>query len=85
VHDRITRGVTSGDMDGGYWIRGDKDINGVKNVYSSYKHYTKQGAASVTNGEGDYVDGGFKPADVMSTANVKWTSSGTNKANYRYK
>lgn len=83
-----TFGITSGDVGSGstkgYWIRGDKTISGVKNVYSSYKNYSMQGAASVTNGEGDYVDGGFKPKDTMSTANTKWTSSGTNKANYRY-
>lgn len=84
-----TQGVTSGTVDSGdekgYWIRGSKKYSGVKHVYSSYKNYKKQGAASVTNGEGDYKDGGFKPADTMSTAHVKWTSAGTNKANYRYK
>lgn len=85
----LLRGITSGAVGSGnnkgYWIRGDKKINGVKNVYSSYKNYKKQGAASVTSGTGTYKDGGYKPADTMSTAYTKWTSSGTNKANYRYK
>lgn len=75
------KGVTSGPQDGGYWIRGKKD----NQVYSSYKHYTKQGRASVTNGEGDYKDGGWKPKDQFSTASLPWTSKGTNKANYNYR
>jgi len=73
--------VTSGAMDGGYWIRGKKDGN----VYSSYKHYTKEGHASVVNGKGDYKSGGWKPKDVFSTAQLTWTSSGTNKAYYNYR
>ncbi|OZT11109.1 hypothetical protein CHN50_18380 [Priestia aryabhattai] len=73
-----TLGVTSGKMDGGYWIRGKKDDN----VYSSYKHYKKQGRASVVNGEGDVGDGGWKSAGTYSTAKKKWTSKGTNKAYY---
>lgn len=80
----ISGNVGSGDTKG-YWIRGDKKFNGEKHVYSSYKNYKYKGAASVTSGTGVYVDGGYKPADTMSTAHTKWTSSGTNKANYRYK
>lgn len=84
-----TFGVTSGTVDSGdekgYWIRGGKEYSGVKHVYSSYKNYKHQGAASVTSGTGVYVDGGYKPADTMSTAHTKWTSSGINKANYRFK
>lgn len=84
-----TRGITSGTVDSGewkgYWIRGDKQFSGNKHVYSSYKNYKHEGAASVTSGTGDYVDGGYMPADTMSTAHTKWTSEGTNKANYRYR
>lgn len=85
-----TKGITSGMVDEGksyegYWIRGDKKINDEKHVYSSYKNYKYMGAASVTNGEGLYKDGGYKSPDVMSTANVKWTSAGRNHANYRFK
>lgn len=83
------RSLTSGYVDSGdemgYWIRGDKKIDGVKNVYSSYKNYKHEGAASVTSGTGNYVDGGYMPADVMSTAFTEWTSRGTNKANYRFR
>lgn len=85
----VTYGITSGEVDSGdklgYWIRGDKKIEGVKSVYSSYKNYKYQGAASVTSGTGVYVDGGYKPADTMSTAYTEWTFWGTNKANYRFK
>lgn len=85
----VTYGITSGEVDSGsrlgYWIRGDKKIDGVKCVYSSYKNYKYQGAASVTSGTGVYVDGGYKPADTMSTAHTEWTFWGTNKANYRIK
>jgi hypothetical protein len=80
----ISGAVGSGDTKG-YWIRGDKKFSGKKHVYSSYKNYKYEGAASVTSGTGVYVDGGYKPADTMSTAHTKWTSSGTNKANYRYR
>ncbi|MDP7978826.1 lactococcin 972 family bacteriocin [Bacillus sp. WLY-B-L8] len=75
------KGVTSGAKDGGYWIRGKKG----NQVYSSYKHYTKYGRASVVNGEGDYEDGGWKPKNQYSTASLPWTSAGTNKAYYDYK
>lgn len=90
AEDGITPfGITSGNVDSGdekgYWIRGDKEYSGEKHVYSSYKNYKHEGAASVTSGTGTYVDGGYKPADTMSTAHTKWTSSGTNKANYRFR
>ncbi|ABS21711.1 lactococcin 972 family bacteriocin [Bacillus cytotoxicus] len=75
------KSVTSGKVDGGYWIRGKKD----KNVYSSYKHYSAQGHASVVNGKGDYKSGGWKAKNVFSTAQLPWTSEGTNKAYYDHK
>lgn len=81
----VTSGYVGSGDNKGYWIRGDKQYSGVKHVYSSYKNYKHKGAASVTSGTGTYVDGGYKPADTMSTAHTKWTSSGINKANYRYK
>lgn len=77
----LTAGITSGEKEGGYWIRGKKGSN----VYSNYKHYTKQGHASVTTGEGDYKSGGWKSKNVESVAQLPWTSKGTNKANYDYK
>ena len=82
-------GIKSGSVDSGeykgYWIRGDKKFGKEKHVYSSYKNYKHEGAASVTSGTGDYVDGHFQAPDHMSTAHTKWTLSGTNKANYRYR
>ncbi len=87
--DIATYGITSGYVDSGknkgYWIRGDKKIKGLKHVYSSYKNYKRKGAASVTSGTGVYVDGGYKSAGKMSKAYTRWTRSGVNKANYRYK
>lgn len=79
--NNISSFATSGEMDGGYWIRGKSGSN----VLSNYKHYTKQGFASVTNGEGKYKDGGWKPKNVQSVATLPWTSKGTNKANYDFK
>lgn len=73
--------LESGPKNGGYWIRGKKDSN----VYSSYKHYEKMGYASVVNGEGDAVEDVYKPANEYSTAKVKWTLKGTNKAYYDFK
>lgn len=75
---QLYAGVTSGKADGGYWIRGKRDGN----VISEYKHYTKQGRATVTNGKGVYNDGKWQKKDVFSKAKATWTSSGTNKANY---
>jgi hypothetical protein len=81
----ISTAVDSGPISGGYWIRGKKRINLVAHVYSSYKHYTKSGHASVVNGNGDYHSGGWKPKDVFSTAKLVWTTWGTNKAYYNYR
>ena len=78
ISAKTQAGLTSGKKDGGYWIRG-KDGS---MLVSKYKHYKTQGRASVTNGEGDYDDGGWKPVDVYSEASADWTSSGTNKAYY---
>jgi hypothetical protein len=81
----VSPAIESGKKAGGYWIRGKKRINLVAHVYSSYKHYTKQGHASVVNGNGDYKSGGWKPKDTFSTAKLVWTTWGTNKAYYNYK
>lgn len=69
---------------GGYWIRGKKKIGKINYVYSSYKSYNNEGEASVVNGEGDYKSGGYQPPKTFSTAKLKWTSAGTNKAYYDY-
>ncbi|PTM56819.1 lactococcin 972 family bacteriocin [Desmospora activa] len=83
--DGISPDIESGKMGGGYWIRGKK-WEGIAYVYSSYKHYTKQGHTSVVNGHGDYKSGGWKSKDVFSTAKLPWiTFNGTNKAYYNYK
>ena len=75
----LRAGTTSSTMDGGYWTRGQ---SGTK-VYSQYKHYTTEGRASTTNGEGEYHDGGWKAVNVNSTSNVlTWTSKGKNYANF---
>ncbi|SIS99143.1 hypothetical protein SAMN05421790_10985 [Kroppenstedtia eburnea] len=81
----VSPAIESGKKAGGYWIRGKKRINLVAHVYSSYKHYTKQGHASVVNGNGDYKSGGWKPKYTFSTAKLVWTTWGTNKAYYNYK
>lgn len=80
----ISPAVESGKKAGGYWIRGIKKINGKSYVYSSYKHYTKSAHASVINGVGDYVSGGWKPKGKYSTAKLPATISG-NKAYYNYR
>ncbi len=78
IDGRTRDGITSGSMDGGYWIRGKR---GTK-LISEYKHYKTKGRASVTNGIGDYNDGGWKEADTFSKASVEWTSKGINRAYY---
>ncbi len=70
--------IYAGSTKVGYWIHGNKKINGVKNVYSKFKVYPpySKGRASVVNGVGDDDDGGWQPAGTYSVANVKWTFSG---------
>lgn len=65
-----------------YWIYGKKSGKVISRVkaYGSY-----QGYASVTNGEGDFDDGGWQKAGDWSKASAKWTKKGTNKCNYDYK
>lgn len=77
-----SRSLTSGGFGGGYWIRGKKEINSADYVYSSFKHYTQMGRASVTNGNGESRDGYWQAKNVYSTAAVYWTSKGTNKSYY---
>ncbi|MDE6357491.1 MAG: hypothetical protein K2L15_02760 [Eubacteriales bacterium] len=74
-------GITSSEIGAGYWIRGKRGSQ----LVSEYKHYTGEGRASVTNGEGNYVDGGWKEANVFSKASTTWTFKGTNRANYDYR
>ncbi|MCR6108956.1 hypothetical protein HXA35_01165 [Bacillus sp. A301a_S52] len=74
--------VESGKKAGGYWIRGKKKINDENKVYSKYKHYKKEGRASVVNGLGDTATGKWQPKDEYSVAHRKWTFRGTNKAYY---
>jgi len=81
ISAKTQAGVTSGKKAGGYWIRGKENAQ----VISRYKHYTKEGHASVINGEGDPDDGGWKSSGVYSKAEADWTSSGTNKAYYNYR
>ena len=55
ITEQVTRKITSGNYDGGYWIRGKSDSN---KVVSKYKHYTaSKWRASTTNGTGSYHDG----------------------------
>ena len=65
----------------GYWLHGKRD----QKVVSEYKTYIGEGRASVTNGEGVYKDGGWVGVGQWSKASAKWTSAGTNKANYDYR
>ena len=58
ITEQVTRKITSGNYDGGYWIRGKSDSN---KVVSKYKHYTaSKWRASTTNGTGSYHDGGLE-------------------------
>ncbi|WP_366248308.1 hypothetical protein [Terribacillus aidingensis] len=77
----FTINAESGAISGGYWIRGKRDGR----VVSEFKHYTKEGRASVTNGAGYHDDGGWKAQDVWSKADLDWSFWGTNKAYYDYK
>ena len=88
ITEQVTRKITSGNYDGGYWIRGKSDSN---KVVSKYKHYTaSKWRASTTNGTGSYHDGGCKTPDkndnrsLSVSEKLTWTSSGVNKANYDY-
>ena len=88
ITEQVTRKITSGNYDGGYWIRGKSDSN---KVVSKYKHYTaSKWRASTTNGTGSYHDGGWKTPDkndnrsLSVSEKLTWTSSGVNKANYDY-
>jgi hypothetical protein len=66
----------------GYWIHGHVDSN----VVSKFKAYgNRDGRASVTNGNGKFVDGGWRPSGTLSEASTTWSSAGTNKANYDYR
>ncbi|MGM7635342.1 lactococcin 972 family bacteriocin [Bacillus sp. Hm123] len=74
----FTRKVTTGPYAGGYWIRGkDGSL-----LVSKFKHYKKQGRASVVNGKGRYDSGKWKPKNQFSRAKQIWTLTGTNKAYY---
>ncbi|GIN12613.1 hypothetical protein J26TS2_24800 [Shouchella clausii] len=77
----ISTSAESGNKDGGYWIRGKRDGQ----LVSEYKHYKKEGRASVTNGKGYHKDGGWKKPEKWSKASLKWTFTGTNKAYYDYR
>ena len=88
ITEQVTRKITSGNYDGGYWIRGKSDSN---KVGSKYKHDTaSKWRASTTNGTGSYHDGGWKTPDkndnrsLSVSEKLTWTSSGVNKANYDY-
>lgn len=78
--DKINRAKSS-DIDGGFWIRGKRDGE----IVSEYKHYTKQGRASVTNGAGYHDDGGWQKPYKWSKASLDWSFWGTNRANYDYR
>lgn len=78
INGQARAGLTSGDKDGGYWIRGKSGTL----LKSEYKHYKESGHASVVNGEGDYDEGEWEEANVFSKSKAGWTSSGTNKAYY---
>lgn len=54
-------------------------------MFSQTISRTGQGRASVTSGSGEYDDGGWKPINSISTAMVRWTWSGTNRANWDLK
>ena len=88
ITEQVTRKITSGNYDWGYWIRGKSDSN---KVVSKYKHYTaSKWRASTTNGTGSYHDGGWKTPDkndnrsLSVSEKLTWTSIGVNKANYDY-
>ncbi|QKG86064.1 hypothetical protein GXN76_13365 [Kroppenstedtia pulmonis] len=66
-------------------MRGKKYFGVVPNVYSKYKHYTKEGRASVVNGLGEYDRSRYMPKDVFGEAREVWTIQGTNKAYYNYR
>lgn len=70
--------VTTGPVDGGYWIRGKRD----NAVISEYMHYTQSGYASVVNGLGYTSNGGWQAKNVYSRANQSWSFWGTNKSYY---
>lgn len=78
ISSKAQAGLTSGNKDGGYWIRGKSGSM----LVSKYKHYTKEGRASVVNGEGDYNTGNWEAPGSYSYASTDWTSAGTNKAYY---
>ncbi|MGL4953539.1 MAG: lactococcin 972 family bacteriocin [Culicoidibacterales bacterium] len=73
--------VTSGNVDGGYWIRGKRE----NSVISEYKHYSKQGKASVVNGMGYTSEGDWKSANIYSKASQSWSFLGTNKSYYDWR
>lgn len=75
-----TRAITSGYASGGFWIRGTKGNLAI----SEYKHYKRQGKASVINKRGKFNDGGWRNKGVFSKARVKKTLTG-NKAFYDYR
>lgn len=75
-----TRAITSGYASGGYWIRGTRGNLAI----SEYKHYKRQGKASVINKRGKFNDGGWRNKGVFSKARVKKTLTG-NEAFYDYR
>lgn len=74
--------VYDGNTKAGYWVHGNRSGTLVSEM-KSYDPY--EGRASVTNGAGDYEDGGWQPADTWSKASLTWSFWGTNKANYDYR
>lgn len=81
ISAKTQAGLTSGNKAGGYWIRGKSGDQ----VVSKYKHYTKEGHASVINGIGDDDYGNWESPGSYSYAHADWTSEGTNKAYYDYR
>lgn len=81
ISAKTQAGITSGNKDGGYWIRGKSG----NEVVSKYKHYKEEGHASVVNGEGDTDSGNWEAPGSYSYAHADWTSAGTNKAYYDHK
>lgn len=81
---RATKSKTiyDGNTRAGYWIYGNRSGTLVSEM-KGYEPY--EGRASVTNGVGDYEDGGWQPPNHWSKASLTWTFSGTNKANYDYR
>ncbi|MFV0498550.1 MAG: hypothetical protein ACK5NF_00725 [Bacilli bacterium] len=81
--DVSNAGISRGDYDGGYWVRGVSGSS-LQSKYTTYRS-GKQGVASTTDGRGQYVSGGWKARYKQSNGSQYTSIWYGNKMYYNWK